>query len=307
MPSRSLLAPAIPFRVPDMTDSNSIVAELQRLNRLLYGALPAPAPAPDLDAGLAFRWRPHPHGGYLETVRDLSPIRLEDLKGIDRQKHEIRRNTEQFVRGFTANNVLLTGSRGTGKSSLVKALLNEFSSLGLRVVEVDKHLLQDLPDIVAQLHTRPERFIIYCDDLSFSEDDASYRALKTTLDGSLHAGSDNVIVYATSNRRHLLPEFHRENMMAHVGENGELHPGEAVEDKISLSDRFGLWLTFYPASQDDYLNMTQHWLQHFGLEFTEEARTAALQWAMTRGNRSGRTASQFARDWAGRLQLGRAQ
>lgn len=290
-----------------MTDSNSIVAELQRLNRLLHGALPAPAPAPDFDAGLAFRWRPHPHGGYLETVRDLSPIRLEDLQGIDRQKHEIRRNTEQFAKGFTANNVLLTGSRGTGKSSLVKALLNEFSSLGLRVVEVDKHLLQDLPDIVAQLHTRPERFIIYCDDLSFSEDDASYRALKTTLDGSLHAGSDNVIVYATSNRRHLLPEFHRENMMAHVGENGELHPGEAVEDKISLSDRFGLWLTFYPASQDDYLGMTRHWLQHFGLEFTEEARTAALQWALTRGNRSGRTASQFARDWAGRLQLGRAQ
>lgn len=290
-----------------MTDSNAIVAELQRLNRLLHGALPTQAPDPDLSTGLAFRWRAHPHGGYLETVTDLSPIRLEDLQGIDRQKAEARRNTEQFVRGFTANNVLLTGSRGTGKSSLIKALLNEFQESGLRVVEVEKHLLQDLPDIVAKLHTRSERFIIYCDDLSFSEDDASYRALKTTLDGSMHAGSDNIIIYATSNRRHLLPEFHRENAMAHIGENGELHPGEAVEDKIALSDRFGLWLTFYPASQDDYLDMARHWLKHFGLEFTEEARTAALQWAQARGNRSGRTASQFARDWAGRLQLARAQ
>lgn len=290
-----------------MTDANAIVTELQRLNRLLHGALPAPAPVPDFSAGVAFRWRVHPHGGYLETVMDLSPIRLDDLQGIDRQKAEIRRNTEQFVRGFTANNVLLTGSRGTGKSSLVKALLNEFHPLGLRVVEVEKHLLHDLPDIVAQLHARSERFIIYCDDLSFSEDDASYRALKTTLDGSLHAGSDNVIIYATSNRRHLLPEFHRENSMAHVGDNGELHPGEAVEDKISLSDRFGLWLTFYPSSQDDYLDMARHWLKHYGLEFTEDARLAALQWALARGNRSGRTASQFARDWAGRLQLARAQ
>lgn len=290
-----------------MTDANAIVTELQRLNRLLHGALPAPAPVPDFSAGVAFRWRAHPHGGYLETVMDLSPIRLDDLQGIDRQKAEIRRNTEQFVRGFTANNVLLTGSRGTGKSSLVKALLNEFHPLGLRVVEVEKHILHDLPDIVAQLHARSERFIIYCDDLSFSEDDASYRALKTTLDGSLHAGSDNVIIYATSNRRHLLPEFHRENGMAHVGDNGELHPGEAVEDKISLSDRFGLWLTFYPSSQDDYLDMARHWLKHYGLEFTEDARLAALQWALARGNRSGRTASQFARDWAGRLQLARAQ
>lgn len=290
-----------------MTDANAIVTELQRLNRLLHGALPAPSPLPDFVGGIAFRWRSHPHGGYLETVNDLSPIRLDDLQGIDRQKNEIRRNTEQFVRGFTANNVLLTGSRGTGKSSLVRALLNEFQHQGLRVVEVEKHLLQDLPDIVGQLHARPERFIIYCDDLSFSEDDASYRALKSTLDGSLHAGSDNIIIYATSNRRHLLPEFHRENAMAHVGENGELHPGEAVEDKISLSDRFGLWLTFYPASQEDYLDMSRHWLMHFGMEFTDEARTAALQWALTRGNRSGRTASQFARDWAGRHQLAAAQ
>lgn len=286
-----------------MTDSNAIVAELQKLNRLLHGALPAPAPAPDLSAGLAFRWRTHPHGGYLETVSDLSPIRLDDLQGIGRQKAEIHRNTAQFVLGAPANNVLLTGSRGTGKSSLIKALLNEFAPQGLRVVEVEKHLLQDLPDIVAQLAARAERFIIYCDDLSFSEDDASYRALKTVLDGSMHAGSDNIVIYATSNRRHLLPEYHRDNTMTPTGEHGELQPGEAIDDKVSLSDRFGLWLTFYPASQDDYLEMAAHWLKHFGLVFTDEVRMAALQWAMTRGNRSGRTASQFARDWAGRQQL----
>ncbi|MDP2227060.1 MAG: ATP-binding protein [Moraxellaceae bacterium] len=283
-----------------MTDNHALVSELQKLNRLLQGALPAAAPLPDFDGGLAFRWRAHPHGGWLETVTDLSPIRLDDLQGIDRQKAEIRRNTEQFVQGHSANNVLLTGSRGTGKSSLVKALINEFGSQGLRVVEVDKGLLHELPDIVALLRTRDERFIIYCDDLSFNDDDASYRALKTTLDGSLHAGSDNVLIYATSNRRHLLPEYQHENAMAHVGENNELHPGEAVEDKISLSDRFGMWLTFYPGSQDDYLAAARHWLGVHRMEFTEAARAAALQWALLRGNRSGRTASQFARDWAGR-------
>lgn len=283
-----------------MNDTTALTAELQRLIATLESAIPAPAPAPDFRDGLAFRWRAHPHGGYLETVRDLSPIRLSDLKNIDRQKAEIRRNTEQFVNGLPANNVLLTGSRGTGKSSLVKALLNEFSAQGLRVVEVDKHLLHELPDIVEQLHARSERFIVYCDDLSFSEDDASYRALKTTLDGSLHAGADNVIIYATSNRRHLLPEYHSENQQAHYTDNGEIHPGEAVEDKISLSDRFGLWLTFYPNNQEDYLNTVTLWLGKYGVALNEEARAAALQWALIRGNRSGRTASQFARDWAGR-------
>lgn len=288
-----------------MTDIHAIVNELQRLNRLLHDALPAPAPAPDFPAGMAFRWRDHPHGGYLENVTDLSPIRLDDLQGIDRQKNEIRRNTEQFVRGLPANNVLLTGSRGTGKSSLIKALLNEFAGHGLRVVEVDKHLLRELPDIVAQLRMRKERFVIYCDDLSFDEDDASYRALKSILDGSMHAGSDNVIIYATSNRRHLLPEYHHDNLATTAGPGGEIHPGEAIDDKVSLSDRFGLWLTFYPATQDDYLDMASHWVRHHGLPFTAETRVAALQWAMTRGNRSGRTASQFARDWAGRQQLAR--
>lgn len=289
-----------------MTDITALANELRTLHQLLATALPSPPPATDFDGGRAFRWRAHTAGGWLETVRDLSPIRLADLHGIDRQKAEIRRNTEQFVRGLPANNVLLTGSRGTGKSSLVKALLNEFAADGLRVVEVDKGLLHELPDIVAQLEERPERFIIYCDDLSFSEDDASYRALKTTLDGSLHAGRDNVVIYATSNRRHLLPEYHHENAMAHVGENNELHPGEAVEDKISLSDRFGLWLSFYPPSQDDYLGAVTIWLGHYGLALDETARLAALQWALARGNRSGRAASQFARDWAGRQGLAAA-
>ncbi len=286
-----------------MNDNPQLIAELQRLVSTLQSAIPAPAPQPDFARGLAFRWRAHPHGGWLETVRDLSPIRLDDLCNIDRQKAGIRRNTEQFVKGLPANNVLLTGSRGTGKSSLVKALLNEFSAEGLRVVEVDKHLLHELPDIVGQLHARPERFIVYCDDLSFSDDDASYRALKTTLDGSLHAGADNVIIYATSNRRHLLPEFQSENQQAQYTDNGEIHPGEAVDDKVSLSDRFGLWLTFYPNSQDDYLRAVETWLGKYNLPLDTESRLAALQWAQGRGNRSGRTASQFARDWAGQQGL----
>lgn len=286
-----------------MNDNPALVNELKRLISTLASAMPAPAPAADFSRGLAFRWRAHPHGGYLETVRDLSPIRLGDLQNIERQKSEARRNTEQFVKGLPANNVLLTGSRGSGKSSLVKALLNEFSAQGLRMVEVDKHLLHELPDIVALLHARPERFVVYCDDLAFSADDSSYRALKTILDGSLHAGADNVIIYATSNRRHLIPESHQDNQLAHYADNGELHPGDAVDDRVSLSDRFGMWLTFYPNSQDDYLAAVSVWLGKHRLELTDTARTAALQWAMARGNRSGRTASQFALDWAGRQNL----
>jgi hypothetical protein len=204
------------------------------------------------------------------------------------------------VAGKPANNVLLTGARGTGKSSLVKALLNEFADQGLRVIEVDRDLLVDLPDIVQLIAHRAERFIIYCDDLSFTADDASYRALKTSLDGSLHAGSENVLIYATSNRRHLLPEYMRENLQTSVGDDGELHPSEAIEDKISLSDRFGMWLSFYPMSQDIYLDIVKHWLHSYGLQLTSEARTAALQWALWRGNRSGRSAAQFAKDWSGR-------
>jgi predicted AAA+ superfamily ATPase len=286
-----------------MNDSTALVTELQRLISTLQLAIPAPAPQPDFVHGLAFRWRAHAQGGYLETVRDLSSIMLSDLKNIDRQKAEIARNTEQFIKGLPANNVLLTGSRGTGKSSLIKALLNEFYAQGLRVVEVDKHLLHELPDIVEILRAQKAWFIVYCDDLSFNEDDASYRALKTTLDGGLHAGASNVLVYASSNRRHLLPESHQENQQAHYTDNGEIHPGEAIDEKISLSDRFGLWLTFYPNNQEDYLAAAALWLTKYQLEMNAETRAAALQWALIRGNRSGRSASQFARDWAGRQGL----
>lgn len=282
---------------------DALISEVKRLADTLQRALPPAHPSPNFESGIAFRWRSHSQGGWLETVRDLSPIRLSDLRNIDRQLTEIRRNTEQFVHKLPANNVLLTGSRGTGKSSLIRALLNEFSAHGLRIIEVDKHLLHELPDIVEQLHARPERFIIYCDDLSFNDDDASYRALKTTLDGSLHAGADNVLIYATSNRRHLLPEYLQENQQLHRAENGEIHPGEVVDDKVSLSDRFGIWLTFYPNNQEDYLAAVEVWLSKLGYLLDDASRVAALQWAMTRGNRSSRTASQFARDWAGRQAL----
>ncbi|PTQ87882.1 ATP-binding protein [Agitococcus lubricus] len=275
------------------------IEQLQRLAQQVQQLLPTCPPAPDWQEGRAFRWRTAGQQRYLETVRDLSSVKLADLQGIDRQKQEITRNTAQFVNGFAANNVLLTGARGTGKSSLIKALLNEFADDGLRVIEVDKDLLVDLPDIVNIIANRAERFIIYCDDLSFTADDASYRALKTILDGSLHAGSDNVLIYATSNRRHLLPEFMKENLQTSVDEHGELHPSEAVEDKISLSDRFGLWLSFYAMSQDIYLDIARHWLSTYNIPFTEDTRTAALQWALGRGSRSGRSAAQFAKDWAG--------
>ena len=280
-----------------------LITQLEQILEQARHVLPAPPPLPDWDCGLAFRWRRQGRSAWLETVYDLSPVRLEDLQGIDRQKMLADRNTRQFVEGLPANNVLLTGSRGTGKSSLVKALLNTYGDRGLRVIEVDKDLLVDLPDIVALVARREERFIIYCDDLSFTADDASYRALKTILDGSLHAGSDNVLIYATSNRRHLLPETMKDNLQTQVGEDGELHPGEAVDDKISLSDRFGLWLSFYAMTQDQYLEIVSHWLSVHGMALDAEARQAALQWAQGRGNRSGRSAAQFVRDWVGSKRL----
>lgn len=283
-----------------MNLSEDFIQQLQSLAQQVQNLLPSPPPPIDWQQTKAFRWRLLAKKAYLEPVNDLSKINLADLQGIDRQKQEITRNTAQFVAGKPANNVLLTGARGTGKSSLVKALLNEFADQGLRVIEVDRDLLVDLPDIVQLIAHRAERFIIYCDDLSFTADDASYRALKTSLDGSLHAGSDNILIYATSNRRHLLPEYMRENLQTSVGDDGELHPSEAIEDKISLSDRFGLWLSFYPMSQDIYLDIVKHWLHSDGLQLTSEARTAALQWALGRGNRSGRSAAQFAKDWSGR-------
>lgn len=272
----------------------------------LEASLPPAPPAPEWAAAIAFRWRTRNGRGWLQAVRHPHPIRLADLENIDDQKARIVANTRQFVAGQPANNVLLTGSRGSGKSSLVKAVLNEYSAKGLRLIEVDKDDLIDLPDIVDLLDGRPERFIIFCDDLSFEAGETAYKALKSVLDGSVAAPPDNVLIYATSNRRHLMPEYFAENLDT-TRVDDEIHPGEAIEEKISLSERFGLWISFYPFSQDDYLNIVQHWLRHFGVD---EARIAAcerdaLNWALGRGSRSGRVAWQFARDLAGQQKTAR--
>ena len=281
----------------------SLASFLERAERMLERLdplLPPASPLPDWSAAVAFRWRRRGAARYLQPLPRLSKIRLADLRDIDDQKARIDANTRQFVAGLPANNVLLTGTRGSGKSSLIKALLNEYAPKGLRVIEVDKYDLVDLPDIVDLVEGRPERFIVFCDDLSFDAGDATFRALKVILDGSLAAAPENVLIYATSNRRHLMPEYFEENLEAHsVGE--EIHPGEAIEDKISLSERFGLWLSFYPFDQDAYLDIVAHWLRHFGCDDGDIARAErdALNWALQRGSRSGRVAWQFAKDWAG--------
>jgi predicted AAA+ superfamily ATPase len=265
--------------------------------------LPQPLGAPDWNAAIAWRYRKRSSGhGTLEPVRHVAQIHLSDLQEIEPQKEKIQRNTLQFVQGQPANNVLLTGARGTGKSSLIKACLNEYAPRGLRLIEVDKGDLVDLPDIVDVCAPRPEKFIVFCDDLSFEEGEAGYKALKSILDGSVAAASPNVLIYATSNRRHLLPEYMKENLTYTHTEDGEVHPGEVVEEKISLSERFGLWVSFYPFSQDEYLAIVNQWLAHFGIEASAfaQARPQALVWALERGSRSGRVAYQFARDYAGR-------
>ncbi len=271
---------------------------LDRIEQLLP---PSPQP-PDWDSATAFRWRRRDGKGFLQPVTHPHQVKLQDLCDINEQKARIERNTVQFVEGRRANNVLLTGARGTGKSSIVKALLNAYAKRGLRLVEVDKDDLADLIDIIEMLRPRPERFVIFCDDLSFEEAEPGYKALKSVLDGSVAALPDNVLIYATSNRRHLMPEYHAENLpMRHA--DGEIHPGEAVEEKISLSERFGLWISFYPFSQEEYLTIVSHWLRAFGVgdKDIEAARQEALQWALLRGSRSGRVAWQFARDYAGRM------
>ncbi len=284
-----------------MADLERLLDRTERLLERLESMLPAPPKPVDWEASVAFRWRKSNGRGVLQPVAHPHRIRLSDLRGIDRQKGLIEANTRQFVEGRVANNVLLTGARGTGKSSLIKAVLNRFAKQGLRLIEVDKQDLIDLADIVDQVSSRPERFVIYCDDLSFEASEPGYKALKVVLDGSISATSENLLVYATSNRRHLMPEFMQENLeYKHVGE--EIHPGETSEEKISLSERFGLWLSFYPFDQDDYLDIVSHWLREFGVpeQDLKEAHRSALQWSLSRGSRSGRVAWQFARDWAGR-------
>jgi predicted AAA+ superfamily ATPase len=290
-----------------MTIPSSLAQRLDSLLQRLEPLLPAADP-PDWSA-LAFQWRRRAllgaSIGQLVPVRQVAAIQPEDLRHVDAQKEAILRNTEQFVQGLPANNVLLTGARGTGKSSLVRACLARFASKGLRLIEVDRHDLIDLPEIGARLAGRPERFVLFCDDLSFEPNDASYKALKAALDGSLAGPGDNTLIYATSNRRHLMPEFMRENLAAAYDADGELHPGESTEEKVSLSERFGLWLSFYPFRQDDYLDIVDHWLERFGVDASTaaQARAEALQFALARGSRSGRVALQFARDFAGRTGL----
>ncbi|MCB5188542.1 ATP-binding protein [Methylobacillus caricis] len=285
-----------------MADFEQLIERAERVLARLESFLPPPVSEPDWSA-IAWRWQ-HVNGrGFLQVVPHPHHIQLDDIRNVDEQKAEIVRNTEQFVHGYPANNVLLTGARGTGKSSLVKAILSRFSERGLRLVEVDKQDLVALPEIVSLLRNRPERFIVFCDDLSFESSDPGYKALKVVLDGSIAATSDNVLVYATSNRRHLMPEFMSENLQVqHDG--GEIRPGDTTEEKVSLSERFGLWLSFYSFSQDEYLAVVQQWLQHYGIqEMPEQTRADALLFSNTRGARSGRVAYQFARDHIGRSAL----
>ena len=281
-----------------LTRAESLLARLEAM-------FPPARQAIDWHAGAAYRWRKAAGTaqGYVQPVKHASRITLSDLHNVEMQKQQIEQNTRQFVEGKPANNVLLTGARGTGKSSLIKACLNQYASQGLRLIEVDKADLADLPDIVDLVAQRPEKFVIFCDDLSFEEGEGGYKALKVALDGSIAAQSDNVLIYATSNRRHLMPEKMSDNAGYTHGDDGDLHPGETVEEKISLSERFGLWVSFYPFRQDDYLDIVAHWLKHFGCkqQQIDSAKQEALRWALQRGSRSGRVAWQFAKDYAGRL------
>jgi predicted AAA+ superfamily ATPase len=293
-------------------DAEAAIARLADALQRIEALLP-PSGADDFSAAIAFRWRKRRYlgmeRGALEVVAHPALMSFEDLQHVDVQKEAIRRNTEQFVHGLPANNVLLTGARGTGKSSLIRACLHAFSARGLRLVEVDKRDLIDLADLVARLDGRPERFIVFCDDLSFDASEPGYKELKVALDGSIAGRADNVLIYATSNRRHLMPEFMRDNLAAQHQDDGEVHPGEAVEERVSLSERFGLWLTFYPFRQDDYLDIVDHWLGALKIPANEHgaAHAEALQYALQRGSRSGRVAVQFARDFAGRHLLEKAR
>jgi predicted AAA+ superfamily ATPase len=281
-----------------------LIERAEQLIDRIQAVLPQPLSAPaDWNASIAWRYRRRSSGhGTLEPVRHVAQMALDDLKEIDAQKEKIERNTRQFVQGKPANNVLLTGARGTGKSSLIRACLHAFAPQGLRLIEVDKAELTDLPDIIEVVSGRPEKFIIFSDDLSFDEGEPGYKALKSILDGSVAAATPNVLIYATSNRRHLLPEYMKDNLTYTHTEDGEVHPGEVIEEKISLSERFGLWVSFYPFTQGEYLAIVAQWLSHFGADAhtIEAARPEALVWALERGSRSGRVAYQFARDFTGR-------
>jgi predicted AAA+ superfamily ATPase len=290
-------------RAPSETAVDRLASALERIEALLPGD-----DSPDFERSLAWRWRKRRYlgleRGELQAVAHPALIAFDDLKHVDAQMQALRANTEQFVNGLPANNALLTGARGTGKSSLIRACLHAFSARGLRLIEVDKRDLIDLADIVDRVVGRRERFIVFCDDLSFDANEAGYKELKAALDGSIAGAADNLLIYASSNRRHLMPEYMRDNLGAQYTDEGEVHPTEAVEERVSLSERFGLWLSFYPFRQDDYLDIVAHWLARYGLESAiDAARADALQFALQRGSRSGRVASQFARHWAGQRLL----
>ncbi|ATA52972.1 hypothetical protein D3C87_677540 [compost metagenome] len=281
-----------------------LIERAEQLIGRIESILPQPLAAPtDWSASIAWRYRRRSSGhGVLEPVKHVATMALDSLREIDVQKEKIERNTRQFVEGKPANNVLLTGARGTGKSSLIRACLQAYAPQGLRLIEVDKAELTDLPDIVEVVSQRPEKFIVFSDDLSFDEGEPGYKALKSILDGSIAASTPNVLIYATSNRRHLLPEYMKDNLTYKHTDDGEVHPGEVIEEKISLSERFGLWVSFYPFSQNEYLTIVGQWLSSFGVDDAAiaAARPEALVWALERGSRSGRVAYQFARDYAGR-------
>lgn len=288
-----------------MTDADDFFRRAQSILDRLEHLIPL-SDEPELGDGVAWRWRKANNVARLQAITRFNPISLQDLQHIDHQKQELIRNTRQFLNGLPANNALLWGPRGTGKSSLVKALLNAYAKDGLKLIEVERQHLVDLPDIVEKLHGNQGKFIVFCDDLSFDEQDNTYRALKVVLDGSVLSTPDNLIIYATSNRRHLVPERLRDNLDARPVD-GEIHQSEAVEEKVSLSERFGLWLSFHPFNQAGYLDIVDHWLSELGIVTEDEdiVRRAALQWAMLHGSRSGRSAFQFAKDWAGRIGLER--
>lgn len=282
-----------------MSNIDVFISRLEQLIDRVEAVLPANAPEADWSAS-AFRWRTKTNGiGYLQAVKHPHRVSLDALKNIETQKASIVRNTAQFVAGREANNVLLTGARGTGKSTLIKAVWTEFAGQGLKIIEVDKTDLLHLADIVDLVGERTEKFIIFCDDLSFEEGEISYKALKSVLDGSIAAPTANMLFYATSNRRHLIPQKMRDNLDV-SDEDGEVRPSDSIEEKVSLSERFGLWLSFYPFSQDDYLAAANYWVNQLGGQWDKQAENAALLWHRTRGARSGRVAWQFARDFVGR-------
>ncbi len=278
-----------------------LISRAENLLTRIEQAIRPSAPAVDWQAK-AWRWVNANGHGALQAVSHPEQLALANIQFVDTQKKEVVRNTRQFLQGLPANNVLLTGARGTGKSSLIKALLTAYAAQGLRLIEVDKHDLVHLPEIVKLIRDRSERFIIYCDDLTFEADDVAYKALKVVLDGSIEATSDNVLVYATSNRKNLMPELMCDNL-ATTTEDGEIRPSDAIEEKTALAERFGLWLSFQAFDQEAYLAIAAHWLATFDIDFDAQAKKAALQFSYTRGARSGRIAYQFARDYAGRLRL----